>query len=82
MNLYLIWQNAKGICGGDSYDSAVVCAESEERARLVHPNKRDDWDGEMIPYGGWCNAEDVQVNYIGKAKEGIKGVVCASFNAG
>ncbi len=86
MNLYLISQNVNS--GYDTYDSAVVCAESEERARFVNPDGSDDWDGKVVMcndgtiWDDWCNAEDVQVEYIGKAKEGVKGVVCTSFNAG
>lgn len=36
MNLYLISQNDNR--GYDTYDSAVVAAESEAQARAIHPN--------------------------------------------
>ena len=35
MNLYLISQNRNN--GYDTYDSAVVAAESEEKARMIRP---------------------------------------------
>lgn len=70
--------------GWDTYSDAVVIAENEEDAKKIHPNgyakmedrKIDSWDG-------WTTIENVQVEYIGEAKEGSeKGVVCASFHAG
>jgi len=36
MNLYLISQTINN--GYDTYDSAVVCAESEDEARKIHPS--------------------------------------------
>ena len=36
MNLYRIWQGQN--CSYDTYDSAVVAAESEDGARLIHPS--------------------------------------------
>lgn len=80
MNLYLISQTIN--INYDTYDSAVVAAESEEAARMTHPNEEANWDGKEYKYGTWCNANDVTVKYIGKAAEGISGVICASFNAG
>jgi len=35
MNLYLISQDVND--GYDTYDSAVVCSESESDARMMHP---------------------------------------------
>jgi len=74
MKLYKIWQEINK--GYDTYDSAVVCAESEEEARKIPP---DD-----ISYlEMWADFSDVMVEYIGEAKEGLeKGVIVASFNAG
>jgi hypothetical protein len=82
MNIYLISQevNNSYYC----YDSAVVAAESEYDARSIHPDGRRDWDGieGPYPYGSWCSKEFVEVKLIGKAEEGITGIICASFNAG
>jgi hypothetical protein len=62
----------------DTFDSAVVAAESEEQARKIHPTGYNYWSLET-----WCNPEDVTVKLIGKAVETIElGVICASFNAG
>jgi hypothetical protein len=88
MKLYKISQNKN--TDYDTYDSAIVCAENEEEARKIHPcgmegynypQGKENWEYE---YGTWCSSpEDVIVEYIGEAKEGIKkGVISASFNAG
>ena len=80
MKLFLISQDEN--VGGDTYDSAVVCASNEAAAKLVRP------DG--IPWTSryrwlsWCSSpENVTVKYLGRAASGVRaGVVCASFNAG
>lgn len=93
MNIYLISQSENN--DYDTYDSAVVVAESEEEARDTHPS-----DGGMSysmaeAYGSdsqkwsydfstWAShPKNVEVQLIGKASPDMeKGVVCASFNAG
>lgn len=75
-----------GPCGYDTYDSAVVIAETEKEARIIHPSGSDDWDGKD-EYGSWCNASEVEVKYLGELSfenyyKYSFGVVCASFNAG
>ena len=80
MNLYLISQSVNN--GYDTYDSAVVCAESEEEARSIHPNGDLDWNGGNGPYGTWCNKDSVSVQLIGSAIDQQKGIILASFNAG
>lgn len=84
MNLYLITQ-AKNT-GWDTYDSAVVCASSEEDARIIHPDGHtEDWhepENYMFTHD-WTTPANVQVKFIGIADVNIpRGVVCASFNAG
>ena len=66
----------------DTYDSAVVAAETEAEARMMHPSTGDDI--KPTPYSSWVgDPAYVQCEYIGKAKDGTqKGVICASFNAG
>lgn len=67
----------------DFYDSAVVCAESEEKARLIHPGRRARWSGKNDNDFNWARSNDVDVKLIGVAENSIKkGVICASFNAG
>ena len=83
MNLYRISQEKNN--DYDTYDSAVVCAESEDDARRIHPcDYKTDWDGSAQgKYDDWAAADDVKVELIGTAIEGLpRGVVCASFNAG
>ena len=81
MKLWLISQNKNN--GYDTYDSAVVAAETEAEARLIHPSG-DEWDGKSDGiYDSWVDATEVAVYLIGEAIEGQKaGVICASFNAG
>lgn len=77
MKLWLISQNANN--GYDTYDSAVVAADSEDKARNTHPyNYPESWGYT------WCESpSQVTVKYIGEAAEGTEaGVICASFNAG
>jgi len=84
MNLYLISQNKNR--GWDTYDSAVVCANNEEDARIIHPGgRRKDWhESESYMFTiDWATPANVQVKFIGRASKAIpRGVVCASFNAG
>lgn len=81
MNLYLISQNVSN--DYDTYDSVIVCAETENDARMIHPDEYDDWDGEDEEFSSWCAAKDVEVKIIGAAANNLKkGVVLASYNAG
>jgi hypothetical protein len=80
MNLYLISQALNS--NYDTYDAAVVAAETIEEARLTHPADTE-WDGLAEKYVTWVLASQVQVELLGIAKEGTPaGVICASFNAG
>lgn len=97
MKLFLISQSVNN--DYDTYDSAVVCAEDEEAAKRIDPsgyyeidemgdfwfiysNGRKENEGPEGPRN-WCALKDVDVKYIGEAKEGSEsGVVCNSFNAG
>ena len=66
----------------DTYDSAVVCAVSEEKARQMHPSGKPVVWG--MQYATWAKGADrVRVLLLGDACEGCDaGVLCASFNAG
>jgi hypothetical protein len=77
MNLYLISQSVNN--DYDTFDSAIVAAESDEDARRMHPGGDYDEPGRT-----WtADQSKVQVELIGIAKEDTKaGVVLASFNAG
>ncbi len=81
MNIYLLTQDVT--VGYDTYDSAIVCAESEEEAVKIHPNGEiwgtvSQWD-----YTWAENPSLVKCRRIGVADKSIeKGVVLASFNAG
>ena len=80
MKLYLIHRKDRDSGGWDTYSEAVVCANSADEARTMHPC---DGDGRYRDDSEWISAKDVQVKYLGEAKEGsCAKVVCASFNAG
>jgi hypothetical protein len=83
MKLYKIWQSVNDVY--DTFDSAVVCAKNKEEARKIHPegHGRETTNDEPDGFGYWCTLDNVQVEYIGEAKSGMKkGVVVASYNAG
>lgn len=82
MKLWLISQTANN--NYDTYDSAVVAAETEELARLTYPNEYqpDTWPKEGS-YPSWVDAEKVSVKWIGEAAARTEaGVILASFNSG
>ena len=49
MNIYKISQNENNRY--DTYDSAIVCAENPEKAKLIHPDTGDEygegWESEF-----------------------------------
>ena len=74
-----IWSISQNVNNSyDTYDNAVVCAETEDDAKRINPSGEwDDWNM------SWCDIKDVKVELIGIAIEGSKkGIICASFNAG
>jgi hypothetical protein len=79
MKLWLISQTENN--DYDTYDSAVVAAETEDAARNTHPNGGDFYG---VFQGLWAKTpNDVTVRLIGEAAPGIEaGVLCASFNPG
>ena len=81
MNLYLLEQDVN--MDWDTYDSVIVCAESEEEAVKIHPNG-DFFDTGWRWRDEWVeNPSLVKCQKIGVADESVeKGVVLASFNAG
>ena len=87
MKLFKLTQSVNSIddFNYDTYDSVIVAAETEDEARFIHPmNHIDDfkdWGG--VDDDTWADAKDIEVEYIGEAKEGtVKGVILASYNAG
>lgn len=84
MKLYHISQSEQ--TGYDTYDSAVVVAESEDAARIMHPDTLSNIPRHDVgSYPDWTNdPSKVQVIYLGIADASITEprVICASFNAG
>lgn len=86
MKLWLISQNENQ--DHDTFDRAVVIAETEEAARHTHPYGDCTWNGSAWDEddggrdrGTWSHPKHVAVEYIGET-EREAGVVLASFNAG
>jgi hypothetical protein len=82
--LYKIWQEMNN--SWDTYDSAVVCAASEEDAKKIHPNEayKDVPDDDIWKLRQWADIKHVSTELVGTADNGIEcgKVICASFNAG
>lgn len=83
MKLYLLAQDDNNEY--DTFDSCVVCAESEEDAKTISPN----FGGgepfvEDVKYTAWAKkASSISCVEIGVANENQKrGVILASYNAG
>jgi hypothetical protein len=87
MNLYKLEQDWNS--GYDTYDSAVVAAESSDDARTIHPAG----DGEVTTEypkenrwwlnGSWAPLSEIRATLIGVAEAAIeRGVIVASYNAG
>lgn len=95
MKIYKISQKTNN-SDYDTYDSAIVCAESEEEAKIINPGgyhiwHDNDWyfqfaDGKETREDKddtWARPEHIKIEYLGEAKDGLKkGVILASFNAG
>lgn len=85
LKIWRIWQEVNR--GYDTYDSAVVVAESEEQARntvfwFTNP-PTPVYAGIDLRDREWCQPEHVQAECIGEARDGLQaGVIVASFNAG
>jgi hypothetical protein len=91
LSLFLISQNEN--LGYDTFDSAVVCAESAADTRQMHP----ECSWEHIKFSDKQNAKQwtttmgftwavrpggVSVRRLGPAYRVARGIVLASFNAG
>jgi hypothetical protein len=83
MKLYKIWQDK--LNGYDTYDSAVVCAESEKDAITINVSGEELLEESDINFQflSWAPPQFVSAKYLGEATKGIKrDVIVASFNAG
>ena len=82
MKIYFLSQEDN--LGYDTWDSCVVCAETEEEAKLIHPDGSDKPFIKGDLWHTWADSpESVHCEEIGIANDPkVKGVICASFNAG
>ena len=65
--IYLISQNTN--IGYDTYDGAIVVANSFNEARSIHPGGYEDWINEEWHVKSWTTPENVQVQKVGLLKE-------------
>jgi hypothetical protein len=73
MNIYKIWQDKNN--DYDTYDSAVVCAINEDRAKQL--TIEEFWGG------SWTDIENLQIELIGTTiTERKEEIIVASYNAG
>lgn len=86
LNLYLISQDHNS--GWDTYDSAVVAANTYEEARHIHPSyfveDKQWWENDNTRnHDSWTHPNKVTVELIGTTNNYSKPtVILASFNAG
>ena len=72
-----------------TYDSAIVCAKTEEDAKTIPPESLSTGELTLTDNSNkhlcssWTTTENVKVVYLGEAKKGMKkGVILASFYEG
>ena len=79
MKLWKIYQTVNN--GWDTFQAAVVAAPTEDIARTIHLGGEFDQREELMRV--WCAPQDVQVVYLGTAKEGTEqGIILSYFKAG
>lgn len=80
MNLYKLEQNEN--LGYDTFSHLVVCAETAEDARLIHPDGIESWKDEEPSWA--FSPQNVKATLIGKAVADLRAgtIVCYSFHAG
>lgn len=83
LKLYLLEQSVNQEY--DTYDSIVVIAENEDKARMISPHGIF-LNSEEYRSWGWVSLRDadkIKITYLGDAKPGsTESVVITSFNAG
>jgi hypothetical protein len=91
LNIYLLQRQDLHHYG--EYDSCVVVAETEEKAKQIHPTAGDLYSNREDRMNSWNNSsfmtswvdiDKINVALIGKADPSQKEntVICSSFNAG
>jgi len=81
VNIYLISQDVNE--GYDTYDSAVVYADSDDEARMIYPGStKPNWNGVESGWKSWCDSDQVKVSLLGASEDAESGLILASFNAG
>ena len=81
MNLYLVSQTINA--NYDTYDVAVVAAETAEDATFMHPIGVDMRERpDFLKNDSWTTPEHVTATLIGVAVDGTEpGVISVSYNA-
>jgi ubiquitin C-terminal hydrolase len=83
LKLWIIARKAYAPLEYDTYESAVVCAKTDEYARRIHPNGRGEYIEDVDESGTWTTYDNVKATLIGIAASNIeRGVILSSFHAG
>lgn len=80
MNIYKVERTDSA--GYDEYESFVIVAETESVARYTHPTGCDIEDAGRSANSWPVVPEDLIVTLVGRTVGDVRGVICASFNAG
>ncbi len=86
--LYLVSAENMNVGGYGTWDSFIACVDTDDEARRMYPDgclDENDVSVNWDPYQGWVDFKDIDklnVTYLGRAHNVVKGVVLASFNAG
>lgn len=93
MNIYKISQSVHN--GYDTYDAAIVAAETSQEAQVIHPGRRQIWSpkhnqwvdpsypDDPYDYRDWAPIDAVTVQLLAENVPNLQpGVILASFNAG
>ena len=83
MKLYLLTRPENNPASDDEYIGAVVCAESKNQARMIHPNGTHNYNEINCMFKFWIPSNDVIVTYLGEADKSVeKGVILDSSVGG
>ena len=79
-----LWKISQSVnTGYDTFDSAVVAADTEEQAKRMYPSDGSDITVSDCAWSWTSDPNNVECEYIGEAKVGLReGVICSSYNAG
>jgi hypothetical protein len=83
LNLYLLTQQVNR--ADETFQKSIVVAESESKARMIHPDpymQVDElWTEDFWMINSWCDPKDVEVKLLGIARDELSpGVLLSVTN--